>query len=131
MTQYLQAVAGVLLAVVVGLMLQHQGKEFSLLLTLSVCAITGILAASFLEPVIGFLMELESLGNLDSSLMRVLFKAAGIALISEISGMVCADAGFASLGKALQMTGTALILRLSVPVFQALLELIQNILGGI
>lgn len=131
MTAFFQAAAGVLLAAVLGLALHHQGKDFSLLLTIAVCAMVAILAATFLEPVLSFLQQLEALGDLDSSLMKILLKAAGIALVSEIAGMICTDAGSASMGKALQMLGTAVILWLSIPVFQALLELIQEILGGI
>jgi hypothetical protein len=43
--------------------------------------------------------------------------------------MVCADAGNASLGKVLQILASAVILWLSLPVFTALIELIQKILG--
>ena len=131
MAQFFQAAAGVLLAAVIGLSLQHQGKDFSLLLTIAVCAMVGILAATFIEPILSFLRQLEEMGDLDSSLIKIMLKAAGIALVSEIAGMICSDAGSPSMGKTLQMLGTAVILWLSIPVFQALLELIQGILGGI
>lgn len=120
-----------LLASVLGLALANQGKEIGIILTIAVCCMVMMLSASFLEPVIDFLQQLESMGELDSELIRILFKVVGIALVSEIAGMVCADAGNASMGKALQMLGTAVILWLSIPVFNALLELIQDILGGI
>jgi len=131
MGAFFQAAAAVLVASVVGLALHHQGKEFSLLLTIVVCAMVLLLAATFLKPVLSFLQELQALGQLDSELVKILMKITGICLISEIAGLVCTDAGSPSMGKALQILGTALILWLAIPVFQALLELIQTILGGI
>ena len=121
----------VLVAAVLGLTLQEKGKDFSLLLTIAACALVVLLAAGFVDPVLAFLQELEQLGNLDEPLIRIMLKAAGIGLVSEIAGMICTDAGAPSMGKALQMLGTAVILWLSLPVFEALLELIREILGGI
>ena len=78
-----------------------------------------------------FLRQLESLGNLNSQMVQILFKVVGIGLVSEIAAMICSDAGNASLGKSLQILGSAVILWLSIPVFQTLLELIRQIIGGL
>ena len=43
--------------------------------------------------------------------------------------MICTDAGNASLTKAIQLLGGAVILYLSVPMFSALMDLIQKIVG--
>lgn len=131
MTLFYQSVAAVLLAAVLGLTLAGYGKDMGLLLTLGVCCMVMAASISFLQPVLEFLRQLETLGELDRDLIRVLFKIAGIAFIAEIAGMICTDAGNASLGKAVQLLGTSVILWLSLPVFNALLELIREILGGI
>lgn len=131
MTLFFQAAAAVLLASVLRLALSGHGKEIGIVLTIAVCCMVIMTAVYFLEPVMEFLHQLEEMGELNSELIRILFKVAGIALVSEIAGMVCADAGNASMGKSLQMLGTAVILWLSIPIFNALLKLIQDILGGI
>lgn len=61
-------------------------------------------------------------------MLGILLKAVGIGLVSEIAGLVCTDAGNGSLGKTLQMLGSAVILYLSLPIFTAMLELIREIL---
>lgn len=129
MDLFFQAAAGVLIASILGLVLAKQGKEFTIVLTITVCCMVVLLCITFLEPVLDLLCQLEALGNLNGEMVRILFKVVGIGLVSEIAGMVCTDAGNGSLGKALQMLGTAVILWLSIPVFQALLELVQEILG--
>ena len=131
MGTFFQAAAAVLVASVLGLTFYKQGKELATLLTIGVCTMVIIGAVSFLKPVLELLHQLESVGNLNSEMVRILFKVVGIGLISEITSMICADAGNASMGKALQLLSSAVILWMSIPVFQALLELIQQILGGI
>ena len=124
-----KAAGAVLIAVVLGLSLGKQEKDFAVLLTLAVCCMVMAIAVSYLEPVLDFLRELEALGDLQGDMLGILLKAVGIGLVAEIAGMVCIDAGNGSLGKQLQMLGSAAILYLSIPIFSALLSLIQEILG--
>lgn len=131
MTLFLQAAAAVLLAVVLGLCLEKQGKDMAVLLTMAVCVMVMASAIAYLKPVIDFLHTLQKLGNLNSSMVGTLFKVLGIGLISEVVTLVCADAGRASLGKSLQILASGVILWLSIPIFNVLLELIQSILGAL
>ena len=123
MSLFWKAAAAVLLAVVLGLSLGKQ-KDIGVLLTMAVCCMVAMIAISYLEPVLDFLRELETLGDM----LGILLKAVGIGLVSEIAGLVCTDAGNGSLGKMLQMLGSAVILYLSLPIFTAMLELIREIL---
>lgn len=131
MEPFFQASAAILLAVVLSLALGSKGKETGILLTIAVSAMVLILGISYLKPVVDFLRQLEQLGNLNGGMTGTLFKIVGIAILSEIVGMICADSGNASLGKALSTLATAVILWLSIPLFNGLLELIQTILGEI
>lgn len=129
MALYWKAAAAVLMAVVLILMLRRQ--EMGLLLGLAVCAMVALAAMEYLKPVTALLDTLESLGNLNSDMITILLKAVGIGLLTEIASMVCTDSGNGSLGKALQLLGTAVILWLSMPLFHAMIELIQEILEGL
>lgn len=131
MAEFWKAAAGVLLAVVLGLALGKQEKDISVLLTMAVCCMVSMIAIAYLEPVLDFLRQLEVLGDLQGDMLGILLKALGIGLVAEIAGMVCNDAGNASLGKTIQMLGGAVILWLSIPIFKALLELIEQILGEV
>lgn len=131
MDPFLKAAALVLLAVILALALGSKGKETGILLTMAACVMVMILGISYLQPVMDFLRKLETLGNLNGDMTGILFKVAGIGIISEIVGMVCTDAGNSSLGKALNIAAAGAILWLSIPIFDALLELIQRILGEI
>ena len=130
MSLFWKAAAAVLLAVVLGLSLGKQ-KDIGVLLTMAVCCMVAMIAISYLEPVLDFLRELETLGDLQGDMLGILLKAVGIGLVSEIAGLVCTDAGNGSLGKTLQMLGSAVILYLSLPIFTAMLELIREMLRAV
>ena len=129
MTEFWKAAAMILIAVVLGLAVGKREKDISVLLTMAVCCMTAMIAVSYLEPVLDFLWELESVGNIQKGFLGILLKAVGIALIAEVAGMICSDAGNGSLGKTLQMLGSVVILYLSIPINNALLTLIREILG--
>lgn len=131
MAYFYQGAAAVLLATLVCLVLDKQGKDFSVLISICVCCMVMALGAAYLEPVLDFLRELESLGQLDDSMIGILFKVAGIGILNEIAGMVCSDAGNASMSKVLHILSTAVILWLSIPIFKEMLDLIQDILGEV
>lgn len=131
MEGFWKATAAILLTIILIVAVGKQEKDISVLLGMAVCCLAGVIAISYLEPVVGLMWELGQLGEISGSTLGILMKAVGIALVSEIAGMLCSDSGSASLGKMLQMLGSAAILYLSIPIFRGLLTLIQEILGEI
>lgn len=131
MDSFWKATAAILLTVILVLAVGKQEKDISVLLSMAVCCLAGVVAISYLEPVVDLMWELGELGEVSGNTLSILMKAVGIALVSEIAGMLCNDAGSGSLGKMLQMLGSAAILYLSIPIFRALLTLIQEILREI
>jgi len=128
MTLFLQACAVAMLVVIL-ILSQGKAKDMGMLLSLAGCCLVALVALSYLGPVLDFLEGLETLGNLDRTMIGSLLKIAGIGMITEIASLVCSDSGNGSLGKTVQLMGTAVILWLSVPLFTALVELIQRMLG--
>ena len=116
---------------VLTLMLRRQEKDFALLLTMAGCATAGMVLLQFLEPILDFLITLQNLGDLSGDMLKILIKAVGVGLVSEIAGSVCTDGGNASLGKMVQLVGTMAILWLTLPIFQMLMELMIRILGEV
>lgn len=129
MTLYLQVCGAVLLAVILVLTLKSNGKDMGTVLAIAVCCMVALAALHYLTPVLDFLQSLKALGGLDSTLVTTMLKVTGIGLISEIANLVCKDAGNESMGKSLQILGSAVILYLSMPLFTALIEMLQKILG--
>ena len=131
MDLFFKATAAVLLSVILFLILNPHCKELGILITLVVCCMVAITAGQFIQPVVGFLDTLQQVGDLDNAYLSVLLKVVGIGFLSEVAALVCTDAGNATLGKTLQMLAACVILWLSIPLLDSLLELIQDILGEV
>ena len=129
MELFWKAIAVSLLTVILGAVMGKKDKDISVLLSIAGCVLVAGFTAVYLSPVVRFLGELESMGNLRRDLLGILLKAVGIGLMAEIAAVVCSDSGNAGLGKMIQLIGSVVILWLSIPVFQALLDLVQTILG--
>ena len=128
---FLKITSGVMTALILWLCVNKYMKDMSLLLTLTVSAMAVIATGVFLRPIVDFFRHLQQIGNLDRDLLSVILKAVGIGLLSELCVLICTDAGNATMGKTLQIVSGAVILWMSIPVFEKLLSLLDTILGTV
>ena len=131
MNIFLKTVGGILIALILWIILGKQNKDFSILLTLAVCTMIFSASISFLRPLMQFVQTLQETGNLDKNMISVIMKSVGIGMLGEICTLICKDAGNESLGKALQFLATTVVLWISIPVFEKLLTLLNDILGSL
>ncbi len=131
MDRFYVAVAGALLTAILAVVVRRHNGEIGVLLALCGCCLLSVLAVGFLSPILDFLRKLQHLGALSGEMLTILLKVTGIAFTAEIASNVCTDAGNSALAKSLQMLSAAAILYCSLPMFQALLDLVERILGGI
>ena len=130
MEGYFQAAGAVILAMILILTLRQSNQPMAVLLSITVCVLVLVGALNYLKPILAFLDSLRQLGNLSGEMVTILLKVTGISVLSEIAALVCVDSGNASLAQALKIVSTAVILYLSIPIFQVLLDLVQKILEG-
>ena len=128
---FLKVTAGILITAILSLVLSRNGTDMGLLLTICVCSMVIFAAFSYLEPVFAFAQRLIQIGQLSSELLNILLKVVGIGLISQFAGLICTDAGNQSLGKALHIVTTAIILCISIPLLEEILSLLETVLGEI
>ena len=131
MDLYLRIVTAVILGVVVSLILNKNGTDMSIMVTVTVSAMVLLSSVTFLEPIIDFCKRLQIVGNLDGQILEILLKAAGIGIVSHICSLLCEDAGNHTLGKTLQLVGTSVIVWLSLPLLEKMITLIDAVLGAV
>ncbi len=129
MHTFFQIIAGVLIAVILGLSLSKQGKDITLLLGIAVCCMVLSSAIVYLRPVMEFIHRLQDIGEFDSDAMGIILKAVGIGLVSELSALICTDSGNAAMAKTIQILAGSVVLWLSLPLMNTMIDLIQKILG--
>lgn len=128
MSDALKVLAGVLIAVILGLTLRQQGKDMALLLSILACCMVLVVCMVYIEPVIDFIETLQSISGAQNEIFQILLKSVGIGLIGEVAALVCSDSGNAALAKAIQILTSAVVLWLSLPLMQALLDLVKQML---
>lgn len=107
----------------------HMGPA-ALLLSLLTCVMIFVVSFRVFEPVFSVLDKLRSLTGLDETVTAPMLKVAGIGLIVQIAGSVCEDAGEKALTKAVETSGALLSVYAALPLMDAVLELLRDVLGG-
>lgn len=128
MDLFIKTVAGVFFALVLIVTLTKQTKDMATILSIGVCCMLGGIAFTYFRPVVSFLHTLQEKTGVDSACFEILLKTVGIALLGETASLICTDAGNSSLGKVLQMLSSAVILWLSLPLLEKLLDLVDGVL---
>lgn len=126
----LKASAGVLIALVLSQLLNKSDKNISTLLIIVVCCMIIGAASQYVHHLFTFLHKLEVIGNLNSEVVKIMFKAVGIGLLTEVVSLICTDAGNSVLARSIQLLSSVIILWICIPVFTELITLAENILGG-
>lgn len=123
--------AGILICLILILSIKPQAQHISILLAIAGCCLTGIAALHVLKPVLDYLYELHSMINLENGFLNILLRLVGIGLTAGTIASICADAGCSSLGKSIEIFAAIANLYLAIPIFQNLLEMIREIMGGL
>ncbi len=128
MSEFGKAAAIVILTVILGTAVGKTEKDIATVLSVAACCILMVMAVQYLSEVNVFLWKLGNSVQNDTVFLEVLLRIVGISVLTELTCLICADSGNASLGKAMQILGNALILVQVLPVFEAFITLIQEIL---
>lgn len=131
MEKFYMIVAGILLTAILTVTLHRYNGEIAILLGLCGSCLVVITALDFVRPVLAFMNRLQQLGSLDQQMVAIVLKVTAVSFTAEIAGTVLSDCGNSALAKSLQVFSSILILYLSLPMFQALLDLVERILSGL
>ena len=117
-----------LTAALLALVVKKQSPELALALSLCACALGAGLLLKGIVPVLNLARSLADRAELDGSLTAPLWKCLGLGLLTELAAAVCADAGQSALAKLVELGGGLLCLVVSLPLLQAVLALIEEII---
>lgn len=110
------------------LVVKKESPELALVLSLCACALGASVLLTGLEPVLTLARSLANRAGLEPELSAPLWKCLGLGLLTELSADLCADAGQSALAKLVELGGGILCLCVSLPLLQAVLALIEDLL---
>lgn len=131
MNEFLKAACIALISVILCQILVKENKDISTLLSVVICALVAITAIQYIHPIIDFFRKLKTIGKFDGQLFDTVIKSVGIGILSEITCMICTDAGNGALAKTLHIMATAVIIWISLPLLNTFMQMIENILEAL
>ena len=127
-SNYLKLFVPAAAAAVLSLTLRKENPELALLVSAAGCAAVLVLILQWFEPVLDLGRSLCEKAGLDEKLTEPLWKAAGIGLLTQAASSVCADAGQSALSKLVEIGGGLLCLVLCLPLLEAVLALLGELI---
>ena len=125
---FLKSTGSVLIAVLLCIVLAKHGKDYTVLLSIAICAVVFVAAGTLLRPILAFFSRLVQMGQLDSEVLNLLLKITGIAMITQIACVICADAGNKAMEKTLQILSAITILWIALPLLDEMLQIMESLL---
>ena len=129
MDLFFKCISLAFIAVTIIPIISQKDKLFILPLVMIACCIVLFSALEYLKPVVNLLYKLQKESGIESSVFLVLIKITGIGLISDLAILICSDSGNSSLGKSIGIMSSVLVLWLSVPLIEDLMNLIGSIMN--
>ena len=124
-----KATAIVVITVILSTAIGKTEKDLSLVLTAVACCVVSILALQIFSDVVSFLWKLCNASEIRMPFVGTLLKIAGVAFVSELVELISMDSGSSSLCKAMDFLGKAVMLSLSLPMFESFFEIVLEILN--
>lgn len=125
---FLKSTGSVLIAVLLCIVLAKHGKDYTVLLSIAICAVVFVAAGTLLQPILAFFTRLVQMGQLDSKVLSLLLKITGVAMITQIACVICADAGNKAMEKTLQILSAITVLWIALPLLDEMLQIMESLL---
>lgn len=123
-----QVAALAMVSVLAATVIKKQAPDVALVLTL--CGMAAILALimDFLTPIRQLMDTLTDKAGLSPAVVAPVIKTVGIGLLSRLTAELCRDAKENALAATVEMAGAAMALWVAVPLFEAVLSSILELL---
>ena len=126
----IQAVMIGITGVFLALFLKQTKPEYAVCISVGTGILLLLLAAGRLSLVVENIRLIQDAISVQSAYIQVLLKIIGITYISEFAADICRDAGCSAVAGQIGVFAKLSILAVSMPIVSALLQTVQNFLGG-
>lgn len=117
-----------LISLIMIIILKQYKPDFAIYISIVAGIIILFLVMDKLSSVISLLSNIQNKANMNNQFLVILLKITGIAFLTEYASSICKDAGESAIATKIDLGGKILIIAISIPIIQALLELIIRIM---
>lgn len=116
------------IAVIIIVILKQYRPEFAIYASIIAGILILTIASDTLSGIIDMINSISSKTNINSDFLMILIKITGIAILTEFAVSICKDAGESAIASKVDVGGKILIISLSIPIINALIETVVKIL---
>lgn len=124
----MKVAATALVGAVCAMVVRKQAPELGLLLAVCGAALILLYTSGTLGTAVAFMDKLAEAGGLSVSLVEPVLKVTGIAIVTRLAADFCRDAKEGALSSAVETAGTALALTAVLPLMNAVLDMLTQLL---
>lgn len=117
---------GVISAGLIVLLKQYR-PEFAFGAVLSAGIILLLFTAGIFSDIFEFISELVAISGINKEKYEILFRCLGICIITKIASETCIDCGQSSIASKVDLSGKAMIIINSLPLFSEIIGMIKNL----
>lgn len=116
------------ISLIIIIILKQYKPDFAIYISIIAGAIILLLVMDKLSSIVNLLSSIQNKANMNNQFLVILLKITGIAFLTEYASSICKDAGESAIATKIDLGGKVLIIAISIPIIQALLELIIKIM---
>lgn len=128
MEQMLSVAAAAMVGALCAVVLKREAGELSLLLGLATSALVLTLVSAGCAEILTLLRQLAETADISEALLAPMLKILGIEVVTNLAANLCRDAGEGGIAAATELAGAVCALYTAIPVIQAVLILIEELL---
>lgn len=115
-------------AVIIIVILKQYRPEFAIYASIIAGVLILTLASGTLSGIIDMINSISSKTNINSEFLVILIKITGIAILTEFAVSICKDSGESAIASKVDIGGKIIIISMSIPVINALIDTVVKIL---
>ncbi len=115
-------------AVIIIIILKQYRPEFAVYVSILTGVIILLMLVGQISGILDLLRDIASKSSINSGFLKILIKITGIAILTEFAVSICKDSGESAIASKVDIGGKVIIVALSMPIVQSLLETVIRIL---
>ncbi len=116
------------IAVIIIVILKQYRPEFTIYASILAGVIILLMVTGKVQSILSLLESIANKTNINTEFLKILMKITGIAILAEFAVSICKDSGESAIASKVDVAGKVLIISMSIPIIQALLNTIIKIL---
>jgi len=112
---------------VLGLVIKKNSPEMSMLLTISLAIFALYLAFEVITGVMDFIRSLSETVGISPTVLGVVLRNVGIAIVTKLSSDICRDAGQSTIASGVELAGTVTAIYVSLPLLQTVVSMVNSL----